>query len=378
MTDFPIAEFEARAEAAQRLMAAAKLDALWLTTEPEVRYFTGFRTLFWQSPTRPWHVILPAKGQPIAIIPGIGAELMASTWVDDIRTWPSPRGEDEGVSLLIEALKGADRIGVPMGAEASLRLPLNEFNAVTSAISADLIDCTPLIQTLRFIKSDAELAIIRKICAIGSAAFARAPDLFHIGQPLNEAFRAFKIALLEEGAEDVPYLVGGAGPDGYGDVISPPSGKPLEDGDVIMLDTGSTLKGYFCDFDRNFALGRASDPAKRAYAALHRATDAGLKTARPGATCADLFRAMAAELGPNSNGDSNIGRLGHGLGIQLTEWPSIASFDQTVLKPGMVMTLEPSIAVTDTTMMVQEENILITDGAPELLTTRAAPELPVI
>lgn len=374
MTDFPDEEFEARIERAQRLMAEARLDALWLTTEAEVRYFTGFRTLFWQSPTRPWHVVLPAKGKPIAIIPGIGAELMASTWVEDIRTWPSPRGTDEGVSLLIDALSGMDRVGVPMGAEASLRQPLNEFNAVTSAIGAELIDCTPLIQTLRFIKSDAELAVIRQICAIGSAAFDRAPDLFRIGQPLNDAFRAFKIALLEEGAEDVPYLVGGAGPDGYGDVISPPSATPLAEGDILMLDTGATLQGYFCDFDRNFALGRASDAARRAYAALHRATDAGLNAARPGATCADLFRAMAAEL----DGDSEIGRLGHGLGMQLTEWPSIAPFDRTVLKPGMVMTLEPSIEVTDTTMMVQEENILITEGAPVLLTTRAAPVLPVI
>lgn len=374
MTDFPVAEFEARAEAAQRLMAVENLDALWLTTEAEVRYFTGFRTLFWQSPTRPWHVILPARGRPIAIIPGIGAELMAATWVEDIRTWPSPRGEDEGVSLLIAALSGMDRIGAPMGAEASLRMPLNDFTAVTSAIGAEMVDCTPLIQALRFVKSDAELAIIRRICAIGSAAFDRAPDLFRVGQPLSAAFRAFKIALLEEGAEDVPYLVGGVGPEGYGDVISPPSDAPLAEGDVLMLDTGATLKGYFCDFDRNFALGRASDPAKRAYAALHRATDAGLAAARPGATCADLFRAMAAHLG----GDSNVGRLGHGLGMQLTEWPSIAAFDQTVLRPGMVMTLEPSIGVTDATMMVQEENILITDGAPELLTTRAAPDLPVI
>lgn len=374
MTDFPAAEFEARAEKAQALMAAAKLDAIWLTTEAEVRYFTGFRTLFWHSPTRPWHVVLPAKGAPIAIIPAIGVDLMAATWVDDIRTWPSPRGTDEGVSLLIATLSGMDRIGVPMGPEASLRQPLNDFHAVTQAISADLIDCTPLIQTLRFVKSDAELAIIRQICAIGSAAFARAPDLFRAGQPLSAAFRAFKIALLEEGAEDVPYLVGGAGSDGYGDVISPPSDTPLADGDVLMLDTGATLQGYFCDFDRNFALTHASDAAKTAYAKLYRATEAGMAAARPGATCAELFAAMAAKLG----GDSNIGRLGHGLGMQLTEWPSIAAFDQTLLKPGMVMTLEPSVGVTETTMMVQEENILITEDAPMLLTTRAAPELPVI
>jgi Xaa-Pro aminopeptidase len=77
-------------------------------------------------------------------------------------------------------------------------------------------------------------------------------------------------------------------------------------------------------------------------------------------------------------GSSDVGRYGHGLGIQLTEYPSIASFDQTVLQAGMVITLEPSMAISEGKMMVHEENILITEDAPVLLTKRAAPELPVI
>lgn len=374
MTDFPASEFEARLSRAQAAMGATGLDALMLNTEAEVRYFTGFRSLFWQSPTRPWFVIVPQSGKPIAVIPSIGAELMGRMWIDDIRTWPSPRGADEGVSLLIDALDEFDRIGVPMGEEASLRMSLTDFRRVEAGIKGRFEDCSSLIKGLRMVKSKAEVAVIRDICQIGSNAFARLPEVAGAGDPLAEVFRKFKITLLEEGAEEVPYLVGGAGQGGYGDVISPPDHTPLAAGDVLMLDTGASLRGYFCDFDRNFAVGHAMPEAQAAHQKLWDATEAGLQSARAGLTCAELFAEMSRVLG----GTSDIGRIGHGLGMQLTEWPSIAAHDETVLQAGMVMTLEPSVMIDETRMMVAEENILITDGAPELLTTRVGRDLVVI
>ncbi|MEL7464436.1 MAG: Xaa-Pro peptidase family protein [Pseudomonadota bacterium] len=373
MPDFPTAEFEARLARAQKEMTAAGLDALFLTTESELRWFTGFRTLFWQSPTRPWFLVVPRVGEPVAIIPEIGAALMAATWVADIRIWSSPHPTDDGVTLVCEALAGFDQVGTPMGPEASLRMPLADFQRLGAAFE----DASPLMKRLRMLKSAAEVEKIARICAIGSAGFARAPDLFRAGQTMRDAFAAFRIALIEEGADDVPYLVGGKGPDGYADVISPPSDEALREGDVLMLDTGATRDGYFCDFDRNFAIGRASDAARTGYAALWLATEAGLAAARPGATCADLWRAMHGAMG-GGDGSGDVGRYGHGLGMQLTEQPSIAPFDETFLEPGMVMTLEPSIATADGRMLVQEENIVITEDAPRVLTTRAAPELPVI
>ena len=76
---FPVTEFEARTSRAQKLMADAGLSALLLTTETEVRYFTGYLTRFWESPTRPWFLIVPASGKPVAVIPSIGADLMGQT-----------------------------------------------------------------------------------------------------------------------------------------------------------------------------------------------------------------------------------------------------------------------------------------------------------
>ncbi|WP_085907114.1 M24 family metallopeptidase [Kiloniella majae] len=375
MSDFDLVEYQNRLSLAQKAMHENNLDALVFCTEAEVRYFTGFRTLFWQSPTRPWFLVVPQKGKPIAVIPAIGADLMQKTWVKDIRTWSSPHPTDDGISLLAKALNDYSRIGWPMGPETSLRLPVRDFDALRSSCRAKFIDCTDLLKALRMVKSEAELKIISSICDIGSSAFARAGELFSSGQALDDVFRQFKIALLQEGAEDVPYLVGAAGQGGYSDVISPPSQTPLRDGDVLMLDTGSTLKGYFCDFDRNFAISNADDAAKRGYEKLWQATEVGLKYARSGTRCSDLFNAMHETMG---GGSSDVGRYGHGLGMQLTEWPSIYAHDHTVLKPGMVMTLEPSMEISPGKIMVHEENILITEDAPVLLTQRAAPELPII
>ncbi|MBQ0751773.1 MAG: aminopeptidase P family N-terminal domain-containing protein, partial [Roseovarius sp.] len=127
-------EYQARVRAAQSGMAAAGLGALLLTTEPEIRYFTGFLTRFWESPSRPWFLILPATGDPVAVIPLIGAPLMARTGLRDIRTWAAPDPDDEGVSLLAETLREiGGPVGVPSGPESHLRMPLADFERVKQA-----------------------------------------------------------------------------------------------------------------------------------------------------------------------------------------------------------------------------------------------------
>ena len=134
---FPEAEYRARVAKAQAAMADAGLAALLLTTEPDVRYFTGFLTRFWESPTRPWFLIVPAAGAPVAVIPSIGAALMGKTWLTDIRTWRSPDYEDDGVSLLADALceqvAEGGAIGVPSGAETHLRMPLADWDNAADA-----------------------------------------------------------------------------------------------------------------------------------------------------------------------------------------------------------------------------------------------------
>ncbi|OIQ46164.1 MAG: peptidase M24 [Roseobacter sp. MedPE-SW] len=380
---FPQTEFQARTQKAQALMAQKSLEGLLLMTEADVRYFSGFHTLFWQSPTRPWFLFIPASGKPIAVTPEIGAALMRQTWIEDIRSWSAPAPQDDGISLLHDLLaplarRGA-RLGILKGHETSLRMPLGDWERLVQALPGlQLTDATGLIQGLRMVKSAAEIEKLAHICTIGSATFDQVPKQISQGMPLEEVFRAFRREALAQGADDVPYLVGGAGPGGYADVISPPSRRPLQAGDILMLDTGATWDGYFCDFDRNFAVGTADDTARRAYDVLWRATEAGLAAAQPGNSCRDLFQAMQGVIAELDDQSGDIGRLGHGLGMQLTEQPSHAEFDGTRLQEGMVLTLEPSLGYGDGLIMVHEENIVIRADGAKLLTRRAPPELPVI
>ncbi len=364
-------------------MAESGLSGLLLFTEPEVRYFSGFHTLFWQSPTRPWFLFVPASGKPVAVIPDIGANLMRRTWLDDVRTWSAPAPEDDGLSLLAELLSPLARkggvLGILKGHETSLRMPLADYEKLVRALPGLQIgDATGLVRSLRMVKSELEIAKIAHVCAIGSRTFARVPEIARAGESLEDLFRAFRCEGLAQGADDIPYLVGGADRRGYHDIISPPTRRPLKRGDILMLDTGANWDGYFCDFDRNFAVGVADDASRRIYDILWRATEAGIGAARPGVTCRELFRAMQRVVSgfPGQGGD--VGRFGHGLGMQLTEWPSLAAFDDTVIAENMVLTLEPSLGYGGGRIMVHEENIVVRSDGAQLLSDRAAPELPVI
>ncbi|SNT22837.1 M24 family metallopeptidase [Antarctobacter heliothermus] len=379
---FPLSEFEMRLARLQTRMSDAGLDGLLLTSEHDVRYVTGFLTRFWESPTRPWFVVVPASGNPIAAIPSIGAALMAATWVTDIRTWSAPTPEDDGISLLADTLKEVlpphARLGLAMGHETALRMPLVDFMRLRDDLApCEILDATKLLRETQAIKSERELEIISEICAIGGRAFDRIEEIVQVGKPLSGVYRDFQALLLSEGADWVPYVAGGAGQGGYPDVISPATDAPLRDGDILMLDTGAVRLGYFCDFDRNWSIGSASAETRSAYRLLFEATDAGFEAARPGTTASSVFRAMQSVI--DKAGSSGAGgRLGHGLGMRLTEFPSLTATDETELQPGMVLTLEPGLEMAPGRMMVHEEDIVITDDGPRFLTNRAAPEIPEI
>ena len=379
---FPGSEFEGRVSRLQAQMAKDGIATLLLTLPADIFYVTGFLTRFWESPARPWFVVVPTDRDPIAVIPSIGAELMGRTWITDIRTWDAPNPNDDGISLLVDTIQEVTpdhaSLGTPLGLETHIRMPGADFASLQDAVLLrKIIDATASVQRVREIKSEPEIECIRATCAIADRAFERVPEFAEMGRPLDEVFRAFQIACLEEGADWVSYVAGAADQGGYGDVISPAGPEPLAQGDILMLDTGAVRDGYFCDFDRNFAIGTPSDAAARTHAALWRATEKVLQTLRPGHTASDVHRMLCRALDAEGATPGG-GRLGHGLGVTLTEWPSFTPRDHTPLRAGMVLTLEPSALVTPGRMIVQEENIVLRDDGAELLSTRAPENLPVI
>lgn len=380
---FPHAEYEARAERAQARMIDENLDALVVTSPPNVRYFSGFASQFWESPTRPWFVILPRAGGAIAVVPDIGAPAFEATWIDQVRSWPAPQPEDDGVSLLADTLQGlprvSGRIGWEMGRESIIRMPIKDFDTLRAKVSGlEFVDGSPAIWSLRMVKSDREVGHIRHICQLASMAFEAMPDRLQLGDSELSAAQKLSAELIARGADSIPFMAACSGPGGYDQIIVGSRERPLDEGDVLFIDLGALYDGYSCDFDRNFAFGSLSGEAAKAHEAIWQATEAGIAAARPGATTTDLFNAMARVLESAGSKGLNVGRLGHGLGLQLTEPPSNKPGDETPLVPGMVMTIEPGMEYAPGKMIVHEENVVITEDGCELLTRRAPREMPEI
>ena len=380
---FTVNEYENRLESIQKLMFEAKMDAILLTTQVDIEYYTGFKSQFFQSPTRPWYVLIPSSGKPKAIIPTIGESGMRATWIDDIQTWTSPNPEDDGVSILLSTIKSLmvnhKSLGVPKTLESTLRMPLEDYETLVNKLPGiEIKDANKIMRRVRFIKSEAEIDKIRHICRITSQGFIDLEGFLRAGESEQENCRRFKQHLLKLGVDDSPYIVSGSGQEGYGSIIMGPTDKIIEEGDLFIIDTGSVFDSYYCDFDRNYAFGSISEKAKKAYRVTYEATEAGFKAAQVGNTTSDIFNAMNNVLQKGGALGNTVGRLGHGLGMQLTEWPSNTASDNTVLEPGVVLTLEPGMAFLPGKEMVHEENIVITEDGPEWLSIRASEELPII
>ncbi|ODS25076.1 peptidase M24 [Candidatus Endobugula sertula] len=376
-------EFEARTEKLQKLMAKQHIGGVFFSTEPEFRYFSGFKSQFWESPTRPWFLVIPVQGLPIAVIPDIGVAGFEDTWIEDVRSWPSPRPEDDGIRLLANTLaevsKQSKCIGAMLGPETHLRMPATNFRHLEQRLSQyNITDITTIVRHIRSIKSSTEIDKIRFACEVTAAGFDFLLENLQAGITEREACKAMQIEMLRLGADTCPYLIATSGPNGYDNIIMGPTDRQINQGDILIIDTGANFDGYFSDFDRNFAFGEVEQQAYDAYEAVFESTEAGLLTAAPGQTTGDVWKAMWSVLEKAGALGNDVGRMGHGLGMQLTEWPSNVKEGDVVLQQGMVLTLEPGMTYAPNKVMVHEENIVITESGCELLHKRAWSTLPVI
>jgi Xaa-Pro dipeptidase len=381
-------EYRERVNRARRLMEELEISALLITGEANFRYFTGFNSQSWVSPTRPMFFVLPLTREPIAIVPtGSRVSMQQTSWIVDLRTWMAPCPADDGVSLLVDAIKEAvgthGRIGAEFGPETQLRMPITDFLRVQKSIAPiEFTDGSLISRTLRMVKSAAEIERVRTIADIVSAGFEALPNGLSLGMTERDACLTLQLDILRRGADKFPYMIAASGRGGYQTINTNPSERVLSAGDIFIIDTGSTVDGYFCDFDRNFAFGPPGGAARRAHELVWKATEAGIEAAVPGARLSDMWHAMARSLGKEAVMGADVGRMGHGLGLQLTEPPSVHPSDQTIIEAGMIITVEPGIAYLDEEggrkVMVHEENLVVTANGAKLLTRRAPPEMPTI
>ena len=381
MMSFPKEEYLKRLDNIHKKLENENIDAIVITSPANFRYFSGLDSNFWESPTRPWFLIISKNGKIKALVPSIGLSAIESTFIKDIEVWQSPNPKDEGTSLLKKIIKTFPKnsnIGFELGMETYLRMSIKEFLKIKKDLQEyNFIDSTNIVWSLRKIKSDLEIKNIEKVCSITSKVFNNLINKISLGMSEREIATIFKKDLINNGVDYIMYLSCASGINGYNQIICNPSEKKIGDGDILIIDTGSTLNGYYCDFDRNFGFGNINQKSLDAYNKLWNATEKTLEIIKPGISCKEVYESLSKNLF-SSNVKSSVGRMGHGFGLQLTEPPSIMIDDNTILKKNMILALEPSIEIENDLMLVHEENILITQNGNRLLTSRTPKELPVI
>ena len=381
MMSFPKEEYLKRLDNIHKKLENENIDAIVITSPANFRYFSGLDSNFWESPTRPWFLIISKNGKIKALVPSIGLSAIESTFIKDIEVWQSPNPKDEGTSLLKKIIKTFPKnsnIGFELGMETYLRMSIKEFLKIKKDLQEyNFIDSTNIVWSLRKIKSDLEIKNIEKVCSITSKVFNNLINKISLGMSEREIATIFKKDLINNGVDYIMYLSCASGINGYNQIICNPSEKKIGDGDILIIDTGSTLNGYYCDFDRNFGFGNINQKSLDAYNKLWDATEKTLEIIKPGISCKEVYESLSKNLF-SSNVKSSVGRMGHGFGLQLTEPPSIMIDDNTILEKNMILALEPSIKVENDLMLVHEENILITQNGNRLLSSRTPKELPVI
>lgn len=385
------AEYEERVRKAQALMEKEGLDALLVTWEQNFRYFTGDICHSPYDTTRPRFLVIPSKGDPIAVLArGVAEAVQDTTWVKNVRSWPGPNPADEGVSALVEVLKGLTseraRIGTEMGPESRLGVPYGDFQRISAELMPrQFVDAvTPVFHRLRVVKSPAEVRRIRKVCELVSNAYAALPMLLQQGDSEVDACRKMEAVCFALGV-DKPGSTVISGHGGHIMTFAGPTRRVLGDGDVMFIDTGCMLDYYYCDFNRHFAFGSVDPATAKAYDLIWDATEAGINSVKPGVTASDVWNAMHDVISAKDKTASSdsFGRMGHSMGLSVLELPSIAPQDHTVLQPGMILNIEPSTLYTGhfdnaPKLMVHEENVVVTHDGCELMTRRTPRSMPVV
>jgi len=366
-------ELAGRMAKARTFMAEAGLDAMLLTHESNVVYFSGLTTPSFATTTRPIMMLIPILGDPILICSrSQSAHARAASWVADIRTFDG--FEVDALAVLSDVLRGLGSnrrtIGCEFGDEQRMGLTYAGFTGVVERSSHAFVDASRVVWATRAVKSATEIDYLREAARINGVAFDRVADVAAVGMSERSIRREWAIALAEEGADKPGYLSMHSGPGSYRRVSGSPSDRVLAQGDLLWMDGGPTYRGYWSDITRTISFGEPDPEHERLYEFSWLATRELLRAAKPGVTagslsvlCQELFADAGLTLGSAS-------RIGHGIGADLTEPPSIIEADETELLSGMALAIEPAVARWDGYFIV-EEDFIVTDTGSELISAPA-------
>ncbi|MCW2876453.1 MAG: hypothetical protein JWQ95_553 [Sphaerisporangium sp.] len=357
------AEIAARHERLRRGMEAARLDAVLVGEKYNYWYLSGHQTREIEKVMRPMLFLVPLEGDPVAVVyRQQGSSVRAKVPTARIHGYEDVPFD---VALLEQALRESGlergRVGMELGENHRLGLPYTDLVSLLEALPAmTIVDAGPLLDDLRLHKSEYEIATLRAAADMSLRAWSEATKQFRLGESEADFATLMAVELSRVGSNfDVAGHVSTATSLGDRTV-------PLRPGDTIWCDFGATLDGYQADVARRAVLGEPTAEhlaVQECIATLHART---LQAVRPGALASDVARACSeamvdAGLPPLSGRK----RIGHGLGLNAGESPSLSLQDATVLEPGVVICVEPRYLLPTGEKIHIEDVVVVTEDGYE-------------
>lgn len=350
-----------RMERARKLMREIGADALIVCAGASLRYFSG---VAWGPSERLVAMILTQNGAPVFICPAFErGSLEASLDIEArIQCWQE---DEDPYALAATALREENAASIAI--DPAMPFSMSERLRKQSS-SADVTDAGAIIDGCRMHKSAAELALMQQAKSITLDVQRRAARILTPGIStsdvryfIDQAHRAYGSA----GSTFCIVL--------FGKATSYPHGVPgeqcLQEGDVVLIDTGCAIEGYNSDITRTYVYGEPSAEQRRIWALEHAAQQAAFEAAKPGAPCESVDAAARkvierAGLGPGYRLPGLPHRTGHGIGLSIHEAPYLVRGDKTPLSPGMCFSNEPMIVVPDRFGVRLEDHFYMTEIGP--------------
>jgi Xaa-Pro aminopeptidase len=233
----------------------------------------------------------------------------------------------------------------------------------------ELVPTKGMVEQLRAIKDEGELALIRRAVELSDAAFAHIVQWLRPGVTEKAVAWELEVFMRTHGADDIAFdLIVGFGPNGAM-AHAEPSDRPIQEGEPIVLDLGARVDGYCSDLTRTLCLGEPDEMLRRIHATVLEAQEAAEHAMRAGLK-GRTVDAIARDLIEAAGYGKHFGHgLGHGVGLAIHESPRAGKTSEDVLQAGMVITVEPGIYIEGWGGVRIEDLVVVREQGIEALTT---------
>lgn len=347
----------------QQLLRRRGLDALLVTQAENRRYLSGFSSTDHSITESSGFLLIRRHGTPL-LLTDFRYQLQAQRDVKGFDIVVYRRGPLPLLKVLLRKL--AIR-SLAFEATYILHATYLRLAKVSAACDVRLVAVDGLIERLRLTKNAEEVTAIKRSVALNEACFQAIYSTLRAGQTEIEVALALESAMRRLGAERPSFdTIVAAGPNGALP-HAVPSHRPLGLGEPVIIDMGLILDGYCSDMTRTIVLGTPSPETVARFRIVRQAQRAGLAALRPGVTGRAVDQAARAIIQAAGYGPHFGHALGHGVGLAVHEGPSLSFRNKKILRPGMVVTVEPGLYLADWGGIRLENMAVVTEEGNEVL-----------